>query len=166
MRSPRPVLITLGLAVFGLILQSTLFRRFTWLVPDLVVLVVILATLSLRAEVALVIGFLAGALVDVSLSSSVLGLRALIYTVVAYLALRTRQRADSGPLAVGIWAGFLTLVSVALVVVVGVLFGQSAELGDAMLRRFIEVPITNAVCAALLAVPVTRLLQSGGRRSL
>ena len=166
MRSPRPVLITLGLAVFGLVLQSTLFRRFTWLVPDLVVLVVILATLSLRAEVALVIGFLAGALVDVSLSSSVLGLRALIYTVVAYLALRTRQRADSGPLAVGIWAGFLTLVSVALVVVVGVLFGQSAELGDAMLRRFIEVPITNAVCAALLAVPVTRLLQSGGRRSL
>ena len=152
--------------MFGLILQSTLFRRFTWLVPDLVVLVVILATLSLRAEVALVIGFLAGALVDVSLSSSVLGLRALIYTVVAYLALRTRQRADSGPLAVGIWAGFLTLVSVALVVVVGVLFGQSAELWDAMLRRFIEVPITNAVCAALLAVPVTRLLQSGGRRSI
>ena len=59
MRSPRPVLITLGLAVFGLVLQATLFRRFTWLVPDLVVLVVILATLSLRAEVALVIGFLA-----------------------------------------------------------------------------------------------------------
>jgi len=150
----------------GLVLQATLFRRFTWLVPDLVVLVVILATLSLRAEVALVIGFLAGALVDVSLASSVLGLRALIYTVVAYIALRTRRRADSGPLAVGVWAGFLTLVSVALVVVVGVLFGQSAELGDAMLRRFIEVPITNAVCAALLAIPVTRLLQSGGRRAI
>jgi rod shape-determining protein MreD len=151
--------------VFGLILQATLFRRFTWLVPDLVVLVVILATLSLRAEIALVIGFLSGALFDVSLASSVLGLRALVYTVVAYLAVRTRQRADSGPLAVGIWAGFLSLVSVALVVVVGVLFGQSAELGDAMLRRFIEVPITNAVCAALFAIPVTRLMQSGGRRA-
>jgi rod shape-determining protein MreD len=165
MRSPRPVLITLGLAVVGLVLQATLFRRFTWLVPDLVVLVVILGTLSLRPEIALVIGFLAGALVDVSLASSVLGLRALIYTVVAYLALRTRQRADFGPIAVGVWAGFLSLVSVALVVVIGVLFGQSAELGDAMLRRFIEVPITNAVCGALLAIPVTRLLQSGGRRS-
>jgi rod shape-determining protein MreD len=151
--------------VFGLILQATLFRRFTWLVPDLVVLVVILATLSLQAEVALVIGFLAGALFDVSLASSVLGLRALVYTVVAYVAVRTRQRADSGPLAVGIWAGFLSLISVLLVVVVGVLFGQSAELGDAMLRRFIEVPLTNAVCAALLAIPVTRLMQSGGRRT-
>jgi len=165
MTSPRPVLITLGLAVAGLVLQATLFRRFTWLVPDLVVLIVILATLSLRAEVALVIGFLSGALVDVSLASTVLGLRALIYTVVAYLAVRTRQRADSGPLAVGIWAGLLTLVSVVLLVVVGVLFGQSAELGDAMLRRFLEVPITNAVCAALLVGPVTRLLESGGRRS-
>ena len=165
MTSPRPVLITLGLAVAGLILQATLFRRFTWLVPDLVVLIVILATLSLRAEVALVIGFLSGALVDVSLASTVLGLRALIYTVVAYLAVRTRQRADSGPLAVGIWAGFLTLVSVVLLVVVGVLFGQSAELGDAMFRRFLEVPITNAVCAALLVGPVTRLLQTGGRRT-
>ena len=149
----------------GLVLQATLFRRFTWLVPDLVVLIVILATLSLRAEVALVIGFLSGALVDVSLASSVLGLRALIYTVVAYLAVRTRQRADSGSLAVGIWAGLLTLVSVVLLVVVGVLFGQSAELGDAMLRRFLEVPITNAVCAALLVGPVTRLLQTGGRRT-
>lgn len=165
MTSPRPVLITLGLAVVGLILQATLFRRFTWLVPDLVVLIVILATLSLRAEVALVIGFLSGALVDVSLASTVLGLRALVYTVVAYLAVRTRQRADSGPLAVGIWAGFLTLVSVVLLVIVGVLFGQSAELGDAMLRRFLEVPITNAVCAALLVGPVTRLLQTAGRRT-
>ena len=166
MRSPRPVLITLGLAVVALVLQATLFRRFTWLVPDLVVLVVILATLSLRPEAALVIGFLGGALVDVSLASTVLGLRALIYTVVAFLAVRTRERADSGPFAVGIWAGFLTLVSVALLVVVGVLFGQSAELGDAMLRRFIEVPITNAVCAALLAGPVTRLLQSGEHRAI
>ena len=165
MTSPRPVLMTLGLAVLGLVLQATLFRRFTWLVPDLVVLIVILATLSLRPEVALVIGFLCGALVDVSLASTVLGLRALIYTVVAYIAVRTRQRADSGALAVGIWAGFLTLVSVVLVIVVGVLFGQSAELGDAMLRRFLEVPITNAVCAALLVGPVTRLLQAGGRRA-
>ena len=165
MTSPRPVLITLGLAVAGLVLQATLFRRFTWLVPDLVVLIVILATLSLRAEVALVIGFLSGALVDVSLASTVLGLRALIYTVVAYLAVRTRRRADSGPLAVGIWAGLLTLVSVVLLVVVGVLFGQSAELGDAMFRRFLEVPITNAVCAALLVGPVTRLLETGGRRT-
>jgi rod shape-determining protein MreD len=126
---------------------------------------VILATLSLRAEIALVIGFLSGVLFDVSLASSILGLRALVYTVVAYLAVRTRQRADSGPLAVGIWAGVLSLISVALVVVVGVLFGQSAELGDAMLRRFIEVPITNAVSAALLAIPITRLMQAGARRA-
>ncbi|MGH8927669.1 MAG: rod shape-determining protein MreD, partial [Acidimicrobiia bacterium] len=155
----------LGLAVLGLVLQATLFRRFTWLVPDLVVLAVILGTLSLRAEAALVVGFLAGALVDVSLASSVLGLRALTYTVVAYLAIRTQHRADSGPLAVGVWTGLLTLVSVALLILIGLLFGQSTELGEAMLRRFIEVPVTNLIAGALLAIPVTRFLQSGGRRT-
>jgi rod shape-determining protein MreD len=165
MRTPRAVLLTLALAVAALVIQATLFRRFTWLVPDLVVLVVILSVLSLRPEVALVIGFVAGGLVDVSLASTVLGLRALTYTVVAFTAIRTRHRADSGPIAVGAWAGVLTLMSVALFLVVGVLFGQSAELGGQMLRRLIAVPLTNAVCGALLAVPMTRLLQPGGRRA-
>lgn len=165
MRSSRPVLITIGLAVAALVVQATLFRRFTWLVPDLVVLVVILATLSLRPEVALVMGFLAGALVDVSLASTVLGLRALTYTTVAFIAIRTRHRADSGPFAVAVWAGLLTLLSVGLVLVVGALFGQSAEFGSQMLRRFVELPVTNAICAALLAIPVTRLLRSGSRRT-
>lgn len=165
MRTPRAVLLTLALAVAALVIQATLFRRFTWLVPDLVVLVVILSVLSLRPEVALVIGFVAGGLVDVSLASTVLGLRALTYTVVAFTAIRTRHRADSGPIAVGAWAGLLTLMSVALFLVVGVLFGQSAELGGQMLRRLIAVPLTNAVCGALLAVPMTRLLQPGGRRA-
>lgn len=165
MRTPRAVLLTLALAVAALVIQATLFRRFTWLVPDLVVLVVILSVLSLRPEVALVIGFVAGGLVDVSLASTVLGLRALTYTVVAFTAIRTRHRADSGPIAVGAWAGLLTLMSVALFLVVGVLFGQSAELGGHMLRRLIAVPLTNAVCGALLAVPMTRLLQPGGRRA-
>jgi rod shape-determining protein MreD len=165
MRTPRAVLITVALAVAALVIQATLFRRFTWLVPDLVVLVVILSVLSLRPEVALVIGFVAGGLVDVSLASTVLGLRALTYTVVAFAAIRTRHRADSGPIAVGAWAGLLTLMSVVLFLVVGVLFGQSAELGGQMLRRLIAVPLTNAACGALLAVPMTRLLQPGGRRA-
>jgi rod shape-determining protein MreD len=156
--------VTLGLAVAGLVIQATLFRRFTWLVPDLVVLVVILSVLSVRPEVALVMGFVAGALVDVSLASSVLGLRALTYTVVVFTGIRTRHRADSGPIAVGVWTGVLTLLSVTLFLVVGLLFGQSAELSGQMVRRFLEVPATNAVCGALLAVPVTRLLQSNGRR--
>lgn len=165
MRGVKPVLITLGLAILGLVIQATLFRRFNWLVPDLVVLVVILASLSLRSETALLCGFLSGALVDVSLGSSLLGLRALTYTVVAFVAARSRQRADAGPLAVAIWAGGLTLAAVTVLLLVGLLFGQSAELGTQMLRRLIQVPLSNAVLAALLVIPFTRLLEKGGRRA-
>jgi len=165
MRGTRPVLITLGLALAGLVIQATVFRRFIWLVPDLVVLVVILASLSLRPETALLCGFLAGVLVDLSLGSSLLGLRALTYTVVTYLAVRSRQRAESGPIAVGIWTGALTLAAVTVLLLVGLLFGQSAELGTQMVRRLVLVPLSNTLLAVLLVIPFTRLLEKGGRRA-
>lgn len=165
MRGARPVLIALGLSVVGLIIQATLFRRFTWLVPDLVVLVIILASLSLRAETAMLCGFLAGVLVDLSLGSTLLGLRALTYTVVAFLAARSRQRAESGPVAVAIWTGALTLAAVTVLLLVGLLFGQSAELGTQMLRRLTLVPLSNALLAALLVVPLSRLFAKTGRRA-
>ena len=106
------------------------------------------------------VGFLAGALVDVSLASSVLGLRALVYTVVAYLAVRTRARADSGAFAIGIWAGFLPWSrwsswwwSVSYSV-------NRLNWASRMFRRLIQVPVTNCRHRdALLAVPLARLLQ-------
>lgn len=164
MRGPRAALITLGLCVVALVIQATVFRRFQLVTPDLVVVVVILASLSLRPEAALVMGFVAGLLVDISVGTTVLGLRALTYTAVAFLATRTRHRADSGPVAAGIWVGLLSLVAVAFFLLVGILFGQSAELGGQMLRRLVQVPLANLVAAILFAVPITRLLQSGGRR--
>lgn len=164
MRPTRAVLVTLGLAILGLVIQATLFRRLTFLAPDLVVLVVILATLSLRPEIALLSAFLAGAVVDVSLGSSLLGLRALAYTIVVYAAGRSRQRADAGAVSVAIWVGWLTLASVVVLLLVGLLFGQSAELGSEMLRRLIQVPLSNALLAAFLVGPMTRLFQRSKRR--
>jgi len=165
MRSARGLLISLGLAILALIVQATVFRRFQFVTPDLVVVVVILASLSLRPELTLVVGFVAGLLVDVSVGTTVLGLRALTYTAVAFIAVQTRSRADSSPLAVGVWAGLLTLVSVAFFLMVGVLFGQSAELGGQVFRRLIQVPLANLVAAGTLAIPVTRLYQAGARRT-
>ena len=159
MRELRPGLVALILALVGLVIQATLFRRFDWVTPDLVVLVVCLAALTLASTAELLLGFLAGALVDVSLASSVLGLRSLTYTVVAYLAIRSKRSAESGFLAVGVWVGVLTLISVVVLLVVGITFGQSDELGTQVTRRLLQVPVSNLVFGALLAVPVTRLLQ-------
>ncbi|MGI8513554.1 MAG: rod shape-determining protein MreD, partial [Acidimicrobiia bacterium] len=108
MRRFRSGLIALLLALIGLVIQSTLFRRFDWLTPDLVVLVVCVAALTLVPTVELMLGFLSGALVDVSIANSVLGLRSFTYTVVAYLAIRSKESAESGFLAVGVWVAVLT----------------------------------------------------------
>jgi rod shape-determining protein MreD len=159
MRELRPGLIALLLALLGLVIQATLFRRFDWLTPDLVVLVVCVAALTLTATAELLLGFFAGALVDVSIASSVLGLRSFTYTVVAYLAIRSKSSAESGFLAVGVWVAVLTLISVVVLLVVGITFGQSGELGNQITRRLLQVPLSNFVVAALLAVPMTRLLQ-------
>jgi rod shape-determining protein MreD len=164
MRGARAALVTFVLAVGALVIQATVFRRFQVITPDLVAVVVILSSLSLRAELALVMGFVSGLLVDVSVGTTVLGLRALTYTAVAFLAVRTRNRADSGPVAAGVWVGLLSLVAVGFFLLVGILFGQSAELGSQMLRRLVQVPLANLVAAMIFAVPVTTLLQSSGRR--
>jgi len=159
MRSFRPGLIALLLALVGLVIQATLFRRFDWLTPDLVVLVVCVAALTLIPTIELVLGFLAGVLVDLSIASSVLGLRSFTYTVVAYLAIRSKESAESGFLAVGVWVAVLTLISVVVLLVVGITFGQSSELGTQITRRLLQVPLSNLVFGALLAIPITRLLQ-------
>lgn len=159
MRDLRPSLTAFLLALVGLVIQSTLFRRFDWFTPDLVVLVVCIAAFTLASTAELLLGFLAGALVDVSIASSVLGLRSFTYTVVAYLAIRSRESAETGFLAVGVWVGVLTLISVVVLLVVGITFGQSNELGTQVSRRLLQVPLSNLVLAALVSVPMTRLLQ-------
>ena len=159
MREFRPGLIAFLLALVGLVIQATLFRRFEWFTPDLVVLVVCVAALTLTATAELLLGFFAGALVDVSIASSVLGLRSLTYTVVAYLAIRSRESAESGFLAVGVWVAVLSLISVVVLLLVGITFGQSGELGSQMARRLVQVPLSNLVLAAVLSVPITRVLQ-------
>ena len=159
MRDLRPGLTAFLLALVGLVIQSTLFRRFDWFTPDLVVLVVCIAAFTLASTAELLLGFLAGALVDVSIASSVLGLRSFTYTVVAYLAIRSRESAETGFLAVGVWVGVLTLISVVVLLVVGITFGQSNELGTQVNRRLLQVPLSNLVLAALVSVPMTRLLQ-------
>jgi hypothetical protein len=57
------------------------------------------------------------------------------------------------------------LAAVTVLLLVGLLFGQSAELGTQMLRRLVLVPLSNTLLAALFVIPFTRLLEKGGRRA-
>jgi len=154
----RTVLIVVALLMVAVVVQTTLFGRIRLVTPDLVLLLAIVLCLTrIRPEVILAIAFTSGLVVDL-LGSSVLGLRAVVFTSVAYLGLRTRDRAEIGRVAVALWAGGLTLVGVVLLMLIGTLFGQSSLLGENTLSRVILVPLANLVIAAALAPLVVRLV--------
>jgi rod shape-determining protein MreD len=154
----RSVVIVLVILLLALVLQTTLFSQTEWFMPDLTLLVVILFGLTrLRPELILTLAFVSGLAVDL-LGSAVLGLRAIVFTVVAYLAIRTRERAEVGRVITGIWAGLLTLAGVVLLILVGTLFNQTVLLGDGVTDRLILVPIANTVLAMIFAPLFVRLV--------
>ncbi len=144
------------LLLLAVVVQTTLLGRFQLVTPDLVLLlIIILALTKIRAEIVLAIAFTSGLIIDL-LGPSVVGLRAVVFTTIAYIALRTRERAEIGRLAVALWAGGLTLIGMVLLVLVGTLFGQSILLGEESLNRVILVPLANLALAALLAPVIVR----------
>ena len=159
MRSRIPRGLIVGtLLVFAVVVQTTLFNQIRSVSPNLVMLMVILIALTrIRPELVLGIAFLSGLLVDM-LGSSLVGLRAVVFTTVAYIALRTRDRAEIGRFAIAIWAGILSLAGVVLLVLVGTLFGQTSLLGANLTQKILIVPIANLVIAAVVAPLFVRLV--------
>jgi rod shape-determining protein MreD len=155
LRSVVVVGVTLLVAI---VLQTTLFSQTEPFTPDLVMLVVIsLCLTKIRPEVLLGVAFLAGLSVDL-LGSAVLGLRAIVFTVVAYLAIRTKDRADVGRIITGLWAGLMTLAGVVLLIIVGTLFGQTFILGEGIVDRLFLVPLTNLIFALIFAPIFVRVV--------
>lgn len=163
MRS-RSVLIVFLALLFSVVLQTTLFSQTSIFTPDLVLLVVAMLCLTkIRPEALLGLAFVAGVTVDL-LGSAVLGLRAIVFTLVAYLAIRTRDRADIGRMITGLWAGLLTLVGVVLLILVGTLFGQTVLLGEGVVDRLFLVPIANMILAWIMAPSFVRLIDRDSTR--
>jgi rod shape-determining protein MreD len=146
------------LLLIALVLQTTLFSQIAVFTPDLVMLVVVMLCLTrVRPELVLGLAFVSGLTVDL-LGSAVLGLRAMVFTGVAYLGLRTSERADIGRIITGLWAGMLTLAGVVLLILVGTLFGQTVVLGEGVIDRLFLVPIANFILALLFAPSFVRLV--------
>lgn len=154
----RPVLIVVVSLLLAVVLQTTLFSQTGLFSPDLALLIVIFLCLTkIRPEIVLGVGFASGLMVDL-LGSAVLGLRAIVFTVVAYLALRTRERADIGRLITGLWAGLLTLAGVVLLILVGTLFGQTVLLGEGVVDQLFLVPTANMILAWIFAPMFVRFV--------
>jgi rod shape-determining protein MreD len=154
----RQIVLAVLVLLLAVVVQTTLFSRFEFVTPDLVLLLSILfAATSMRNEAVLVMSFAGGLVVDL-LGSTVLGLRAAVFTLAGYLAIRTVDRADLGPVAVAIWAGLITLVGVVLFLLIGTLFGQGGLIGTGLGRRIVLVPLANMVFTFPIAPALTRLL--------
>jgi rod shape-determining protein MreD len=159
--------VAVALLLLGsVVIQTTVFGRINvgGVAPDLVMLVVILLPLRLRAETTLILAFTGGLVLD-ALGSGALGLRAFTLTVVAFVAIRTKERADYSPLAAAVWVLILTLFGVVLLVVVGTLVSQLPLGGGEALRRILLVPLLTFL-VALAAWPVLARLIEPVRRSL
>lgn len=155
----RPVGVVLASLVVAVVAQTTLFSRFQYLTPDLVLLLVILfATTDLRREGVLIMAFVGGLVVDL-LSSTVLGLRAAVFTAMGFVAIRSVHRVDIGPLAVALWVGLLTLAGVALFLLLGTLFGQGGLIATGLGRRLIFVPLSNLALSFAVAPLLNRMIR-------
>ncbi len=154
----RSYLIIATVVLVSLVLQTTLISQISFVTPDLVLLFVMLLGLTrMRPEVVLGVAFASGVVVDL-VGSSLVGLRAIVFTLVAFAAIRTKERAEVGRFFTALWAGVLTLFGIALLMIVGTLFGQASIMGSEVWARLLWVPLSNFVLAALVAPLFVRLI--------
>jgi rod shape-determining protein MreD len=160
----RAIGLSLLAAALAVLLQTTLFAqvRLFDVAPDLVMLTVIAVARRLDAEPAVLLGFTSGLAVDL-LGSSPLGLRALVLTLIAYATVRTRDRFDINVVATGIAVALLSLLGVALVVVIGTLFGEATFRDPNVFRKILLVPVYNLVLGVVV-LPLVTLVVAGRRR--
>jgi len=164
--SGRHILFALGLAIGGLVVQSTLFGEGRIAPfgssPNLVLLIVMIVAVYLEPEPAILVAFTAGLLMDL-LGGSPIGLWAISLLVVAYVTFRSRHRIDDG--FVVVVAGMLTisLIGQALFAIVGTLFGQQVFADPGWYRQIVIPSLYNVVAAAALVPLISRIM--GGRQS-
>ncbi len=152
MRRSR-IVISLIAVVVAIVIQTTVFAAGRiepfGVAPALAMLVLIGVAPHIETEYLVLLGFTAGILVDL-IGSGTLGLWAMSYTAVAYVAGRFRARFSDSVLMSLVAAFVLTIFGGLVYVFLGTLFGQET-VGEPNLVAKIVLP---AVWNLILAYPV------------
>lgn len=138
----------------ALVLQVSLFPHFAWhgIVPNLCLLVVVGAALTINAPSAMVLGFAAGVALDlVPPADHVAGRWALALTVVAFLAARVRQDVKPTAAAVVGTVAAASFVGTSIFALTGLLLGESGSVPD--LLTVIAVAVLWDVLLTPLVLP-------------
>ncbi len=162
----RPILWSLGLMAIAIVLQTTLFARLEqfYIIFDAPLLVVILAARWLDPDPELLLGFTGGLALDL-LGTTPMGLRALVFVLVGYTAVRTSHRVEPNPVSSVLSVMLLSLLGVVLFAVFGTLFSLGSLTEVNILRTIVLVPLYNGALS-LVVVPIFRWLVQPRKRGL
>lgn len=162
----RRVGVALAVIVVAVVLQGALFGEGRihpfGASPSLVAIAVIATVRHLDPEPAMLVGFTGGLLADL-LGGSALGLWAMSLTVLAYVTLRVRDRADDGPLVIAFGLFILTFLAHGLFALAGTLFGQRTLVNPDVIHLMLLPSLYTMIIGAAVLPLVTVAMR--GRRT-
>jgi rod shape-determining protein MreD len=146
--------------VLALTLQVSLFPHVAWhgIVPNLCLLVVVAAALTVEAPFALVLGFAAGLTLDLAPPADhIAGRWALALTVAAFLAARVRQDQKPSALAVIGTVAASSFVATSLFALTGVLLKDPTMSISGLLEVVLVAVVWDVLLTPFVLPPLMRL---------
>jgi rod shape-determining protein MreD len=153
-------LVALGAVVLALVVQVTLFPHLAWhgIVPNLCLLVVVAAALTVEAPFALLLGFAAGLTLDLAPPADhVAGRWALALTIAAFLAARVRQDVKPTALAVVGTVAAASFVATSLFALTGVLLSDPAMSVGGLLEVVLVAVVWDVLLTPFVLPPLMKL---------
>jgi rod shape-determining protein MreD len=146
--------------VVALTLQVSLFPHVAWhgIVPNLCLLVVVAAALTVEAPFALVLGFVAGLTLDLAPPADhIAGRWALALTVAAFLAARVRQDQKPTALAVIGTVAASSFVATSLFALTGVLLKDPTMSISGLLEVVLVAVVWDVLLTPFVLPPLMKL---------
>ncbi len=153
-------LVALGAVMVALVVQVSLFPHLAWqgIVPNLCLLVVVAAALTVEAPFALVLGFAAGLTLDLAPPADhIAGRWALALTVAAFLAARVRQDVKPTALAVVGTVAAASFVATSLFALTGVLLSDPTMSITGLLEVVLVAVVWDVLLTPFVLPPLMRL---------
>jgi len=151
--------------VVALVVQVSLFPHVSWhgIVPNLCLLVVVAAALTVEAPFALLLGFAAGLVLDLAPPADhVAGRWALALTVAAFLAARVRQDVRPTALAVVGTVAAASFVATSLFALSGVLLSDPAMSVAGLLEVVLVAVVWDVLLTPFVLPPLMKLFSRLG----
>ena len=153
-------LAALGAVVVALVVQVSLFPHLAWhgIVPNLCLLVVVAAALTVEAPFALLLGFVAGVTLDLAPPADHLAGRwALALTIAAFLAARVRQDQKPSAMTVVGTVAAASFVASSLFALSGIVLSDPAMSIGGLLEVVLVAVVWDVLLTPFVLPPLMRL---------